>query len=47
MVLESVRYPGSHVGVRENGDVKKPSDTGKGKHAQFTPIVRGTVPLSL
>lgn len=39
VVLESVRFPGQHVGVRESGEVKKPSQTGKGKHAQFTPIV--------
>ena len=41
MVLESVCFPGQHVGVRESGEVKKPSHTGKGKHAQFTPIVIG------
>ena len=41
MVLESVRYPGQHVGVRESGEIKKPSHTGKGTHAQFTPIVIG------
>lgn len=39
VVLESVRYPGQHVGVRETGEVKKPAHTGKGAHAQFTPIV--------
>ena len=41
MVLESVRFPGQHVGVRESGEVKTPSHTGKGKHAQFTPIIIG------
>ena len=41
VVLESVRYPGQHVGVTEDGEVKKPGHTGKGKHAQFTPIVIG------
>ena len=41
VVLESVRHPGQHVGVRESGEVKKPSNTGKGKHGQFTPIVTG------
>ena len=43
MVLESVRFPGQHVGVRESGEVKKPNHTGKGKHGQFTPIVKGTM----
>ena len=41
VVLESVRFPGQHVGVRESGEVKKPNHTGKGSHAQFTPIVIG------
>ena len=39
VVLESVRYPGQHVGVTESGEAKKPSHTGKGTHAQFTPII--------
>ena len=43
MVLESVRFPGQHVGVRESGEAKKPNHTGKGKHGQFTPIVKGTM----
>ena len=43
VVLESVRYPDQHVGVRESGEMKKPSHTGKGKHGQFTPIVIGTL----
>ena len=41
VVLESVMFPGQHVGVRESGEVKKPNHTGKGKHGQFTPIVKG------
>lgn len=39
VVLESVKYPDHHVGVRESGEVKKPSQTGKGLHGQFTPVV--------
>lgn len=35
LVLGSVKYPGFHVGVLENGDVKKPNLTGDGKHGQF------------
>lgn len=39
IVFESVRYPGLHAGILENGNAKKPSDTGTGKHAQFLPKV--------
>ena len=39
VVLESVKYPDHHVGVRESGEVKKPSQTGNGLHGQFTPVV--------
>ena len=28
-------FHGQHVGVRENGEVKKPNWTGNGKHGQF------------
>ena len=35
LVLESVKFSGSHIGVKDNGDIKDPSKTGKGKHAQF------------
>ena len=41
VVLESLYYPGRHVGVRDDGEVKPPNETGKGRHAQFTPIVKG------
>ena len=34
-MLESVRFPGQHVGVRESGEAKKPNHTGRGKHGQF------------
>ena len=40
MVFEPVLAQGTHVGVRENGDVKKPSHTGTRKHARFTPIMK-------
>ena len=36
LVLESVKFPGQHVGVRDSGDAKEPNHTGRGKHAQFT-----------
>ena len=39
IVLESVKTPGQHVGVIDNGEAKKPSNTGKGRHAQFQPKV--------
>lgn len=35
LVLASVKYPGFHVGVLGNGEVKKPNLTGDGKHGQF------------
>ena len=35
LVLESVMFPGQHIGVRENGEVKKPNHTGRLKHGQF------------
>ena len=35
LVLQSVKYPGFHVGVLDNGEVKNPSQTGDGKHGQF------------
>lgn len=40
VVFESVLSPNTHIGVRENGEVKKPSHTGTRKHAQFTPIMK-------
>ena len=39
-MFEPVLAPGTHIGVRENGDVKKPSHTGTRKHARFTPIMK-------
>ena len=38
-MFESVKCPGEHVGVVENGDAKKPGSTGTGKHGQFQPKV--------
>ena len=35
LVLESVNFPGSHIGVKDNGTIQFPSKTGKGKDAQF------------
>ena len=35
LVLESVKFPGNHVGVRESGEAKRPDWTGNGKHGQF------------
>lgn len=40
MVFEPVLSPDTHIGIRENGDVKKPSHTGTRKHARFTPIMK-------
>ena len=39
VVLESVQYPGQHVGVLPDGTVKDPAKTGVGQHAQFIPTV--------
>ena len=41
MVLESVRFPGQHVGILPDGDAKPADQTGTGEHARFTPIVKG------
>lgn len=35
LVLESVKFPGTHVGVRESGEAKPPNQTGRRKHGQF------------
>ena len=35
LLLESVKFPGSHLGVKESGEVKPPHHTGRGKHGQF------------
>ena len=40
VVLESMLAPGSHIGVCDDGSVKKPSHTGTKKHARFTPITK-------
>ena len=40
VVFEPVLAPDTRIGVRENGDVKKPSHTGTRKHARFTPIMK-------
>jgi hypothetical protein len=40
VVFEPVLAQGTHIGVRENGDVKKPSHTGTRKHARFTPTMK-------
>ena len=40
VVFEPVLAPDTHIGVRENGDIKKPSHTGTRKHARFTPIMK-------
>ena len=39
IVLESVKSPGQHVGIKDDGEAKKPDSTGKGKHGQFQPKV--------
>ena len=43
VVLESVQYPGQHVGVYPDGTVKEPGKTGTGAHAQFQLIVHKQV----
>ncbi|CAI8042897.1 hypothetical protein GBAR_LOCUS23795, partial [Geodia barretti] len=45
VVLESTQYPGQHVGVRPDGSIKPPGQTGTGKHAQFKPILHQQVYL--
>lgn len=35
LLLESVKFHRNHIGVRENGEVKPPSHTGRGRHGQF------------
>ena len=47
VVFEPVLAPGTHIGVRENGDIKKPSHTGTRKHARFTPIMKVELPILL
>lgn len=39
--LESVRFPGSRVGILPDGDPKDPDKTGTGLHGQFVPTVVG------
>ena len=33
--FESVKHPGQHLGIIEDGSVKPPGNTGKGKHGRF------------
>jgi len=39
IVLESVMYPGQHVGFLPDGVVKAPKETHTGLHARFVPVV--------
>ena len=39
VVFESVKHPGQHVGILPDGRAKRPSDTGTGEHARFTPKI--------
>ena len=39
LVFESVKYPGQRVGILPDGSAKRPSETGTGDHARFTPKV--------
>lgn len=41
--LESPNYPGQHLGIRPDGSVKPPSETGTGEHGQFAVVVRSKV----
>ena len=41
MSLESVMHPDQRVGVNEKNEVKRPSNTARGKHGHFKPIVIG------
>lgn len=43
VVLESTQYPGQHVGVLPDGNMKASTKTGTGPHAQFRPIVHKEV----
>ena len=43
IVLESIMHPGYHIGIQPSGDVKDPSQTGIGEHAQFRPKLHTAV----
>ena len=43
--FESVQHPGQHLGVVDDGSLKSPGATGKGKHGRFHIIV--DVPVSI
>ena len=38
-MLESVQYPGQHIGVLPSGEIKPTDQTGTGQHARFTPVI--------
>ena len=40
IVLESVVFPGQHVGILPDGEPKPPDHTGRGEHGRFTPPLR-------
>jgi len=43
VVFEAVEHRGWHVGILDNGQIKDPSETGVGNHAQFWVIVKEMV----
>ena len=43
IALESSKNPGQHVGIRPDGTVKPPTETGKGEHGQFAVIIKSKV----
>ena len=40
VVLESVVFPGQHVGILPDGEPKPPEHTGRGEHGRFTPALK-------
>jgi len=43
IVLESNSQHGEHVGIRPDGTIKPPTETGKGEHGQFAVVVKSKV----
>jgi len=43
VVMESNKNHGQHLGIRPNGTVKPPTETGKGEHGQFVVIVKSKI----
>ncbi|XP_065905633.1 uncharacterized protein [Dysidea avara] len=44
IALESTKNHGQHLGIRPDGSLKPPTETGKGEHGQFAVIVKSKGP---